>query len=175
MTDQDIQQFQAGDKAAIKKLYDDYSGALYNTALKIVNDSDMAQDVLQDAFMKIWRSRTTYDAQKGRIFTWMMRIVHNTALDLLGRKDVRHEIQMDDNTVYTNESVVDGNVAIDASDLRNQVIRLKPEHQQVIDVVYFLGHTHEEAAEKLKIPLGTLKTRVRLALRDLKQLFETSK
>lgn len=175
MTEQEIKHLQTGDKAAFKKLYDSYSGALYGVALKIVKDEELAQDVLQDSFVKIWKSLSSYDASKSRIFTWMMRIVHNTALDLLRRKDMKHEIQMKDDYVFQNEQSEDGNAIIEAGDLRKQITKLKTEHQEVLDAVYFLGHTHEEASEKLNLPLGTVKTRIRLALRDLKQIFEANK
>ncbi len=171
MTEFELKQLQSGDKAAFKRLYDDYSGALYGMAIKVVGSEEAAQDVLQESFVKIWKNLKHYDDSKGSLFTWMARIVRNTGIDLLRRKDVKHEIQMQEDYVFKQEESVDGHAHLDATDVRNQVAQLKPEHREVLNAVYFLGHTHEEAAEKLNIPLGTVKSRIRLAVRDLKRIF----
>ena len=171
MTEIDLKQLREGNKAAFKRLYDDYSGALYGMALKVVGSEEIAQDVLQESFVKIWKNLEHFDESKGRIFTWMARIVRNTAIDLLRRKDVKYEIQMQEDYVFKQEESVDGHAHLDASDVRNQVAQLKPEHREVLYAVYFLGHTHEEAAEKLNIPLGTVKSRIRLAVKDLRKIF----
>ncbi|WP_374755857.1 RNA polymerase sigma factor [Larkinella soli] len=137
-----------------------------------MRDEEAARDVLQDSFVKIWKNIPSYDSQKGRLFTWLLNIARNTAIDALRTRHAGQSIQ-------TGAEIVD---IIDQQqqayqpnpevmDLPEKVSRLNPDRQTVIDLVYFRGYTHEEAAEKLNLPLGTVKTRVRSALQELKKLF----
>ncbi|GAA4454877.1 sigma-70 family RNA polymerase sigma factor [Nibrella saemangeumensis] len=174
-----IEKLARRDQQAFHWLYDQYSGALYGVVLKIVRDEEQAKDLLQDIFIKIWKNLEGYDPQKGRLFTWLLNIARNSAIDALrsGRSGANAtnsiSIQPDAENVY----IVDRQHNTTQPDpdwigIREEVNKLRPERKQLIDMVYFEGYTHEEVANQLNIPLGTVKTRIRSALQELKQLFK---
>lgn len=161
----------SGDRKAMEILYDDYSPALYGVILRIVGSEETAEDVLQDAFVKIWKKSASYDASKGRLFTWILNIARNSAIDMIRSKSYKgsQKNQSMDNGVYYRETMV-STISTDSIGVREIVDKLKPEHREVIDCVYFNGYTHTEAAKALNIPLGTVKTRIKIAIRELKGL-----
>lgn len=173
-----VDQLLKRDDKAFQWLYENYSAALYGVLLKIVREEEQAQDLLQDVFVKIWNNLSSYDTQKGRLFTWMLNIARNTAIDsirsgkAMSRPASAQTISTDDEGTYTVDrqySVAPENT--DFIGLKDVVDKLRPDRKQLIDLVYFNGYTHEEAAEELSLPLGTVKTRIRSALQELKQLF----
>lgn len=158
------------DKQAFALLYDRYSSALYGVILKVVKYEELAQDVMQDSFVKIWKKIDTYNAQKGTLFTWILNISRNTAIDKIRTPEYKRmskETSLDSGIQVANKNV---NLQVDHIGLNKIVESLAPEYQEVIEVIYFEGYTHQEAAEKLDIPLGTVKTRIRIALRELRKL-----
>ncbi|AYQ32502.1 MULTISPECIES: RNA polymerase sigma factor [Runella] len=157
------------DRKAFNYLYDNYSDALYGVILKVVRTEETAQDLLQEIFVKIWKNIAQYDSSKGRLFTWMLNIARNTSIDYL--RVNRLEIQDIDTAVYTVEQGQSIYEEINNNELKEVVSQLKPEQQTLIEMVYWGGYTHEEAAQRLDMPLGTVKTRVRSALRDLRKFF----
>ena len=163
-------------ESTMAALYDQYSAALYGVLFRMVNDEAIASDLLQDAFVKIWKSGEGYDRSKGTLFTWMLNIARNTGIDYLRSKQHKAAIQTDELDVSV--SVADWSTA-DKSDyigLKDAVGKLKPDQQTVLDLLYFKGYTQEQAAELLEIPLGTVKTRVRTAVMVLReQLSERKK
>ncbi|GAB3764016.1 RNA polymerase sigma factor [Spirosoma pomorum] len=170
-----IERLNQHDQQAFQWLYDQYSPALYGVVLRIVRDEDQAQDLLQDIFVKIWKNLESYDATKGRLFTWMLNVSRNTAIDALRSRKTQpnNEIRTDEDNVH----IVDRqhNTEQPNSDyigIQDVVKQLRPDRKELIDLVYFGGYTHEEAAEELNLPLGTVKTRIRAALHELKQLFK---
>lgn len=158
------------DKEAFAKLYDNYSGALFGVILRVVQKESVAEDVLQEAFVKIWKNFKRYDSSKGRLFTWMLNIAKNTAIDKLRSKSYKQEIQVAGDDVYVLDKNSHYETNTDIIGLRENVAKLKPEYKAVIDLTYFGGYTHEEAAEELDLPLGTVKSRIRIAIRELKKL-----
>lgn len=159
------------DQKAFNYLYDNYSDALYGVVLKLVRTEETAQDLLQEIFVKIWKNIALYDVGKGRLFTWMLNIARNTSIDYL--RVNRPEIQDIESAVYWVEEHQEIHNDLDAKELREVVSQLKPEQQTLIEMVYWGGYTHEETAQRLDMPLGTVKTRVRSALRDLRKYFGT--
>jgi RNA polymerase sigma factor (sigma-70 family) len=161
------------EKVAIEALYDMYSASLYGVISRIVIDTPTAEDVLQETFVKIWNSFSSYSADKGRLFTWMVNIARNLAIDKIRSKDFKnqaknHELEnnvtfIDEqrNTVYKPELM----------GMKDLVAKLKPEQKSILDLVYFKGYTHVEAADELGIPLGTIKTRLRMAIIELRKNF----
>ncbi|GAB2971161.1 ECF RNA polymerase sigma factor SigK [Mucilaginibacter puniceus] len=161
------------EKIAIEALYDMYSASLFGVISRIVIDTPTAEDVLQETFVKIWNSFSSYSAEKGRLFTWMVNIARNLAIDKIRSKDFKnqaknHELEnnvtfIDEqrNTVYKPELM----------GIKDLVSTLKPEQKSILDLVYFKGYTHVEAAEELGIPLGTIKTRLRMAIIELRKNF----
>lgn len=159
------------DNSAFGYLYDNYSDALYGVILKIVNEEELAQDILQDAFVKVWKKIDGYDNSKGRLFTWMLNICRNLAIDNYRSVDFRQQNKnqnIDDsvNSVNTQKSVQQ---KIDHIGLKETISGLKPEYIQMVDLLYYKGYTHEEVAKEFNIPLGTVKTRIRSAIIQLRE------
>lgn len=168
-----IQALRNREKIAVEALYDMYSASLYGVIVRIVIDEELAEDILQETFVKIWNSFSGYSAEKGRLFTWMVNIARNLSIDKVRSKDFRNQgknqelennvtfIDEQRNTVYNPELL----------GIRDLVQTLKPEQKSILDLVYFKGYTHVEAAEELDIPLGTIKTRLRMAIQQLRKHF----
>jgi RNA polymerase sigma-70 factor (ECF subfamily) len=136
-----------------------------------VNDIEIANDVLQEVFINIWRKIDSYDPVKGRLFTWMLNIARNASIDTLRSRsyqNIRKNQSLQDNNEWP-ESGKPGSVNIDNIGLKRIVERLKKEHRVLIDLAYFKGYTHEEIAQIEDIPLGTVKTRIRNALMQLRE------
>jgi len=161
------------EKIAIEALYDMYSSSLYGVISRIIVDTAAAEDVLQETFVKIWHSFSSYSTEKGRLFTWMVNIARNLAIDKLRSKDFKNQnknqelennvtfIDEQRNTVYKPELL----------GIKDLVQTLKPEQKSILELVYFKGYTHVEAADELGIPLGTIKTRLRMAIVELRKHF----
>ncbi len=158
------------DKAAFSYLYDHYSGALFGIILKIISqDEETSEDVLQEVFIKVWKKITTYDPLKGTLFTWMLNIARNTAIDKV-RTLKNVSIQSIDNNVHSVDKIHQHKSVEDKIGIKEIVNKLKPEYKTIIDLAYFGGYTQEEIAEELKLPLGTVKTRARAALIELRKV-----
>jgi RNA polymerase sigma-70 factor (ECF subfamily) len=158
------------DQSAFGYLYDNYSGALFNIVLAIIPDRELASDVLQEVFVKIWRQVALYDATKGRLFTWMMNIARNASIDVLRSKSYNNNQQNRELTenVYANAGTTVTNT--DKIGLRKVVHSLKDEYKILVELSYFEGYTQDEISKMLNIPLGTVKTRLRNALLQLREL-----
>jgi RNA polymerase sigma factor (sigma-70 family) len=153
-------------------LYDNYSTALYNIIRQMISDTDLANDVLQEVFLNIWRKIETYDSSKGRLFTWMLNIARNASIDTLRSKSYQNNQKNQElpNDVNNNSSsFLYMPINIDNIGLRKILDKLKPEHRILIELAYFKGYTHEEIAQIENVPLGTVKTRIRNALLQLKE------
>ena len=168
-----ISQLQQKDEQAFSYLYDNYSGALFNIIVQIVPDREQAGDVLQEVFINIWRKIGTYDPNKGRLFTWMLNIARNAAIDKIrsrGYQDsLKNQPLAEDVNIYANQTL---KPATDDYGLRKLVSKLKDEQKVLVELSYFQGFTHEEIARSLNIPLGTVKTRIRSALTQLRTLIQ---
>jgi RNA polymerase sigma factor (sigma-70 family) len=162
------------DQQAFAHLYDSYSGAIYSIILQIVADEELANDILQEVFINIWRKIEMYDAQKGRLFTWMLNIARNASIDMLrsrGYRNSRKNQSIQDNVDITGPGTAE-QMSVDSIGLKKVLEKLKPEQRVLIDLSYFKGYTHEEIAEQEKIPLGTVKTRIRNALIQLREILK---
>ena len=155
-------------------MYRQYSAVLYGVVLKVIGDEHTAQDVLQETFVKIWNNIGQYDAAKGRIYTWMMNIARNAAIDKLRSRGeiMKGKIQTGDDVVNNvaqrgmrTEQVTDG------IGLRKVVAGLRPEYEVIVDLAYFKGFTLDEISRTLNIPLGTVKTRMRAAMQQLREVY----
>lgn len=152
-------------------LYDHYADTLYGIAFKIVGSEEKAADVLQDAFVKIWKQSKSYDSSKGRLFTWVLSIVRNQAIDAVRKSGRRGEIQGDLADVsIENEPAKTSNKSTEM-DLETVLSGLEDEQRTLIEHSYILGYSHPEIAEKFNLPLGTVKTRIRSAMIELRAIF----
>ena len=158
---------------AFNYLYDHYSGALFTIISQIVPDRDMAGDVLQEVFINIWKKINTYDASKGRLFTWMLNIARNAAIDKIRSKGYRDN-QRNQAIVETENSGMNmsSNPTVSDVGLKKVLTTLNAESRKLIDLSYFQGFTHEEIAKMLGIPLGTVKTRIRTAIIQLRSMIQ---
>ena len=161
------------EKIAVEALYDMYSASLFGVIVRIVNDEDIAEDILQDTFVKIWNSFSSYSTEKGRLFTWMVNIARNLAIDKIRSKDFKNQTknqELENNVTFIDEqrNTVYKPELLGVKDLVEQ---LKPEQKSILDLVYFKGYTHVEAADELGVPLGTIKTRLRMAITQLRKYF----
>jgi len=163
---------QQRNEKAFSYLYDNYSGALYGIVNAVVTDKEVANDVLQNVFINIWRKIESYDASKGRLFTWMLNIARNAAIDELRSKGYNNSIK---NISLPENNEIAGAVtgpAIDDVGLKKVLGQLKGELRVLVDMSYFKGFTQEEIARSLDIPLGTVKTRIRSALTQLRTMIQ---
>lgn len=159
-----------GDKKAIHLLYENYADALYGVIKKIITDDDTAQDVLQESFVKVWRYSKKYDATKAKLFTWLYRIAYNTAIDKVRslKTKIDNEIQIETSSVY---KITSNELNQDVLDIKKHLDSLDEKYQIVLHALFFEGMTQQEASEELDIPLGTIKSRLKIGLRELKKIY----
>ena len=162
---------QQGNELAFSQLYDKYSGALYGVIIRICKEEHLAQEILQEGFLKIWNSAASYDSNKGKFYTWAYRICKNAALNAI--RNNKKLIQTDDFSVY-KEEVSQEQSDIDPQKLKGAIQQLEVHHQNAIELVYFQGLTHREAHEVMQVPLGTFKSYVQQALKQLRELYKVS-
>jgi RNA polymerase sigma-70 factor (ECF subfamily) len=159
------------DDKAFSYLYDNYAGSLYTVICQIIDDVEGANDILQEVFVNIWKRIETYDPVKGRLFTWMLNIARNASIDVIRSKSYQNSMKNDSLPAF-GEKEIPGSLSalnIDNIGFRKVLERLKKEHRVLIELAYFKGYTHEEIAEIEDIPLGTVKTRIRNALLQLRE------
>jgi RNA polymerase sigma factor (sigma-70 family) len=169
-----IRELKKQTELSFNKLYLSYSSMLLGVILKLVSSREIAEDILQETFIKIWRSMDLYDADKGRLFTWMSCLARNTAKDYLKGKNFAKSTKNDDiDSVYKKlNSSHYFRYNTDIIGLRDLVAVLSDSQKQILDMVYFQGYTQVEVSDKLRIPLGTVKSKIRLAVKELRCYFE---
>ena len=170
-----IQWLQQKNKRAIEALYDQYSAALYGMLLRMTQDEMLAQDILQEVFVKVWKNGDRYDSQKGKLFTWLINIARNTAINTLQSKAHRNsqKNQSLQNLVdHSKNSTLIQQTNVNKIGLTGLVNQLEEKYRVIIELIYFQGYTQKEIEEHLDIPLGTVKSRLRIALRELRKVFE---
>jgi len=163
----------AGHTKALEKLYHSYSASLLGVISKIVKQDNVAEDVLQETFLKIWTSIGQYDSTKGRLFTWMARLAKNKAIDHLrsrGEINSQRNEDIDYLSIEVNQlHQIQYNP--EHIGLKQLINVLSPSQMLVLEMVYFQGYTQTEAAQVLNIPVGTVKTRIRTAIKTLRTFF----
>lgn len=166
---------QQHDEQAYAFLYDRYSKALYGIILQVIPSGEGAEDVLQDVFIKIWQNIKLYDAGKGRLYTWMLNIARNAAIDRTRSKDFNNRAKTAELTenVYTAGGVTESRA--DDVGLKRVLGSLPEEQRKLLELSYFQGYTQEEIAKMLSIPLGTVKTRIRTTIIQLRKLIGANK
>ncbi|SIN65070.1 RNA polymerase sigma factor [Algoriphagus halophilus] len=161
----------AKDKKTTEYLYEKYSRALFAVISRIVHDSDIAEEVFHDAFVKITKKIDHYDESKGRLYTWMANICRNSAIDKLRSKEISQSSKTNaiDDFVYGLESKSGTEAMTDGIGVRELMDQLNEDQRFIIEYIYFKGYTHSEVSEEFEIPLGTVKSRVRASLQVLKK------
>jgi RNA polymerase sigma-70 factor, ECF subfamily len=172
--DQLVASLKAKERLAFDYLYDHYSNALYGVIDRIVQSEEIANDVLQESFVKIWKNIDHYSKEKGSIFTWMLNVCRNMAIDTIRSKQYKNETQNQniEDYVITIDNKENIQAKVDHIGLKEVIEKLRPEHKILIDKVYFEGYTQEEISKELNIPLGTVKTRLRSAIMQLREVIK---
>jgi len=152
-------------------LYEHYSPALYNIILRIVQSDEIAEETLQDSFLKIWDNFSKYNPEKGRLFTWMVRICRNLAIDKIRSSQFKkgNRTESIPDSVYNSDSLSEELYTSDPG-LRKVVSKMDDKTRVLIELLYFKDYTQREVSDKLDIPLGTVKSRSRKAIQVLRQV-----
>lgn len=160
-----------GDSESLSSLYDDYSGALYGVILRITKSEQLAEEVLQDTFMKVWTSASLYDSRKSRLYTWLHRIAKNAAINAIQKRNEKaaRKVQPLDNLVYEKEGDLD--LSDETFDVPELLLKIEQKYAEVVSKIYFGGYTQKEVSDELGIPIGTVKTRVKIGLRELRKFY----
>lgn len=158
------------DEKAFTELYKMYSKNVFGIITNLIKDTEEAEDVLQEVFVKIWKSIDSYTESKGRFYTWIVNIARNTAIDKLRSKGYNNKQKnasldnfvhvLDDNANFLNK--------IDAIGIATFIKKLKPKCIEIIELLFYRGYTQQEASDELNIPLGTIKTHNRNCINDLR-------
>jgi RNA polymerase sigma-70 factor (ECF subfamily) len=167
-----INQLKARSDSAFNYLYQNYSKALFTVIFQTLQNQELSEDVLQEAFVKIWKNIDAYDSSKGTLFTWMLNVCRNQAIDKTRSKLFKNNLQ--NQTIENNVSVfskMENQFKPEHIGLKKLTTNLKPEYREIIDLIYYKGYTQNDAAEHLQMPLGTVKTRCRAALLELRKIF----
>jgi RNA polymerase sigma-70 factor (ECF subfamily) len=174
LADEDLMQLvQRGDPRAFELVYDRHSGAAFSLAYRMVGRGNVAEDVVQEAFLSIWRSGARYERARGSVRTWVLGIVHHRAIDQLRRSSVHDKRRASDEGLeerLESGERTDTEVARreEAASIRSAMTTLPADQSHVIELAYFGGFTHTEIAEILGAPVGTVKGRMRLGLEKLR-------
>lgn len=169
-----VQLLQRRDQQAFSYLYDNYAPALNGVIFRMVEEKQLAEDILQEAFIKIWDNFASYDATKGRLFTWMMNLTRNLTIDTLRSKGYKKQMKIsaDENSVSNITDKNSNADRFDAIGVRKQLANLIPDQRVIIDMAYFNGYTQDEISKEIGIPLGTVKTRMRAAINELRKILQ---
>ena len=177
-----LQRIAARDTAALAELYDRHSRLLFGLILRIVRDRGEAEDILQEAFMRVWTRAETYDAQMGGPLPWIVRVARNCAIDRLRARRVRavvHAPAIDFSevetaapatSIQTPEATV--LIAEQRRTLTGALAGLPAEQRHLIEAAFFEGYTHSELAQRFELPLGTVKTRIRAGMSAMRKRLE---
>ena len=162
-----------GDARAFEVVFDRHAGPAFSLAYRMCGRRALAEEIVQEAFMSLWRSTARYDRNRGSVRSWVLRVVHNRAIDTFRREhsSARHLISDDgiaDALVARERTEDEVERRSDARLVRTALAGLPPDQRQVIELAYFGGFSQSQIAEALGLPAGTVKGRMRLALRKLK-------
>lgn len=165
-------------ESALGELYDRYSRLVYSMALNSVDDPVLAEEITQDVFLRIWNKATTYQVEQGKVITWIASITRYRSIDMLRRLKVRPEgnrsawAEEDDEPFESIDPIdIEEEVQLNqrSDNIRKAIADLPKDQRQALTLAFFNGYTHAEIAQILNEPLGTVKTRIRLAMQKLRQ------
>jgi RNA polymerase sigma-70 factor (ECF subfamily) len=163
------------DPQAFATLYDRHSRAAYSLAYRMMGERQATEDLLQDAFLKLWRSAGSYRAERGSVRTWLLSIVHNRGIDQLrstaSRRRTQEKVEASAPRSQPSEAFSESWRNSQREQVREALKTLPPEQLKVLELAYFSGYTHVEIAELIGLPLGTVKGRMRLGLKKMRDYF----
>ncbi|AXO79836.1 RNA polymerase sigma factor [Olleya aquimaris] len=166
-----VSKFKQKDEKAFEKLYNMYKDSMHGVIYNIVRDNDIAEEIMQDVFIKAWHKSDSYDATKGRFFTWLINIARNAAIDKTRSKAYKNASKNLNSDFFVDiiESQDNLDNSTDAIGIKKFVDKLAKKCIQVIELLYFKGFTQKEASEALDMPIGTIKTRNRNCIKELRE------
>ena len=178
LADEDlISLVEAADAAAFATLYDRHSRAAFSLAYRMMGERQASEDLAQDAFLKVWRAASSYRAGRGSVRTWILSIVHNRGIDQLrshaSRRRTQDKIEASAPRSQPSEAFAETWRNSQRDQVREALNTLPPEQLKILELAYFSGYTHVEISELLRLPLGTVKGRMRLGLQKIKNYFES--
>ncbi len=171
-----LEQIVNRDRAALEALYDRYGNTVFSVAMHMLRDPGASEEVTQDVFFNVWRRAASYHSQRGSVTAWLFSIAHHRTIDELRKRrreqtHVQHGIDLTNRASDGKDDPVDyANLQLEGGQLKDALHSLRPEQREVVVLAYFGGLTHSEIASKLDQPLGTVKTRMRLALKKLREV-----
>jgi RNA polymerase sigma-70 factor (ECF subfamily) len=176
--DEDLMSFvEGGDTAAFAALYDRHGRAAYSLAYRMMGEKQAAEDVVQEAVLKVWRSAGSYRAQRGSVRTWILSIVRNRGIDHLrsraSRLRMQEKVEAQAPTSQPSEAFSETWRNSQGEQIRTAMSTLPPEQLKILELAYFSGYTHVEIAALLDVPLGTVKGRMRLGLKKIRDFFDS--
>jgi RNA polymerase sigma-70 factor (ECF subfamily) len=162
-----------GEVHAFEVIFDRHSGAAFSLAYRMCGRRAMAEDIVQEAFLSLWRAGARYDRARGSVRSWILSAVHNRAIDMFRRERVRGGRDVHDDTIAerlesSSRTDEEAQRRDDARSVRGALDQLPADQRQVIELAYFGGFTHTQIAELLELPAGTVKGRMRLGLSKLR-------
>jgi RNA polymerase sigma-70 factor (ECF subfamily) len=164
-----------GDAEALPTLYDRHSRVAYSLAYRMMGEKQAAEDLVQDAFMKFWRSASSYRVERASVRTWLLSIVHNRGIDQIrssaSRRRTQDKIEASAPKSQPSEAFAESWRNSQREQVREALGTLPPEQLKILELAYFSGYTHVEIAELLGLPLGTVKGRMRLGLKKMRDYF----
>ncbi|MAS36865.1 MAG: RNA polymerase subunit sigma-70 [Anaerolineaceae bacterium] len=174
-----MRRIHARDEQALSELYQFYGSRVYGLALRIIRNNTLAEEVTQDTFLKVWKQAYRWDDERGSVITWMLTITRYTAIDRLRREKRQSpwvSIGLDDVLhIMGQAGYVDDPAWQDSRLVRGLIQQLSVDQQEVIELSFFKAMSHQEMADHLQLPLGTVKSRVRRALQNLRALWQNSR
>jgi len=178
LADEDlISLVEANDAEAFAVLYDRHNRAAYSLAYRMMGERQSADDLMQDAFLKVWRGAGSYRSERGSVRTWILSIVHNRGIDqlrsLASRRRTQQKIEASAPRSQPSEAFAQSWRNSQREQVREALKTLPPEQLKVLELAYFSGYTHVEIARLLDLPLGTVKGRMRLGLKKIKDYFDS--
>ena len=167
-----VDEFQQKDEKAFETLYNMYSDSMHGVIYNIVRNHNIADEVMQDVFIKAWHKSDTYNNEKGRFFTWILNIARNAAIDKTRSKNFKNSKQNLNSDFFVDilETSDSLDNKTDAIGIKKFVDKLAEKCIEVIELLYFKGYTQSEASEALNMPIGTIKTRNRNCIKELRNM-----
>ena len=167
-----VEKFKQKDEKAFEALYNMYSHSMHGVIYNIVRDHNIAQEVMQDVFIKVWHKSDSYNSEKGRFFTWLLNIARNAAIDKTRSKNFKKTKQNLNSDFFVDILETSNSLdnKTDAIGIKKFVDKLAKKCVEVIELLYFKGYTQTEASEALKMPIGTIKTRNRNCIKELRNM-----
>jgi len=169
---------EADDADAFATLYDRHSRAAFSLAYRMMGERQAAEDLAQDAFLKVWRGASSYRAERGSVRTWILSIVHNRGIDKLrsqaSRRKTQERVEASAPRSQPSEAFAETWRNSQRDQVREALNNLPSEQLKILELAYFSGYTHVEISELLSLPLGTVKGRMRLGLKKIRDHFEST-